>query len=217
MTQANTHTAKYLPIEDYALIGDLHTVALVGKNGSIDWCCLPSFDSPSIFAALLDDRKGGSWCLAPAEDSTVKQMYLPNTNVLMTRFFADQGMAEVTDFMPIGREAGGQTEQSARQIVRMARAVRGPVRFRMTCRPAFDYARAVHEIRLEDDGRTAVFASPQQQFVIKSSHAMEPDANGAVAEFILESGDQAVFVLRHQRGRADESLGREPIDGEALL
>src|SRR5690349_13464381 len=105
---------SYQPVEDYGIIGDLRSVALVGKNGSIDWCCLPAFDSPSVFGAILDDRKGGCWSLAPACESAVKQMYLPDTNVLVTRFFADEGMAEVIDFMPVGRPT--------RDIVRIARA-----------------------------------------------------------------------------------------------
>src|SRR4051794_27770129 len=109
---------SYLPIDHYGVIGDLRSVALVSKQGSIDWCCLPDFDSPSIFGALLDDRKGGYFCLCVEGDSQVKQTYLPNTNVLVTRFFSDDGMAEVIDFMPIGREAGGPSEQCARQIVR---------------------------------------------------------------------------------------------------
>jgi GH15 family glucan-1,4-alpha-glucosidase len=208
---------SYQPIEDYGIIGDMRSVALVGKNGSIDWCCLPTFDSPSIFAALLDDRKGGSWCLAPREPANVKQMYLPNTNVLVTRFFADQGMAEVTDFMPIGREAGGQTEQSSRQIVRIARSIRGPVQFRMECRPAFDYARTPHELRIDGGARNAVFASPQQQFALVSPQPLERDGDGAVTEFTLQSGEQAVFALRHQSGQANESLCGEPLDGEDLL
>src|SRR5437764_7047973 len=155
---------SYLPIEQYGVIGDMRSVALIGKNGSIDWCCLPAFDSPSVFAALLDDGKGGFWSLAPAVDSAVRQMYLPDTNVLMTRFFADEGMAEVIDFMPIGREAGGATEQASRQIIRIAKAIRGPVRFRMECRPAFDYARRPHEIHLDGDACGAIFDSAEQQF-----------------------------------------------------
>jgi GH15 family glucan-1,4-alpha-glucosidase len=110
----------------------MHSVALAGKNGSIDWCCLPRFDSPSIFAAILDCHKGGFFKLAPTGDSSVKQTYLPDTNILVTRFHSDEGMGEVIDFMPIGRESGGQTEQSARQIVRIA-SVHGNIRFRMEC------------------------------------------------------------------------------------
>src|SRR5512146_2155102 len=128
----------YQPIGDYGVIGDLHSAALVGKNGSIDWCCLPRFDSPSVFAAIVDDRKGGFFRVAPATDGEVKQMYLPETNVLVTRFFCDEGMAELVDFMPVGRAEGGQTEQDSRQLVRIARSVRGSVRIQMECRPAFD-------------------------------------------------------------------------------
>src|SRR5579863_1048276 len=93
-------STKYQPIEDYAIIGDLHTVALVGKNGSIDWCCIPNFDSPSVFGALLDADKGGFFRICPTNLSQVvkKQMYLPETNVLMTRFLTVDGVAEITDY-----------------------------------------------------------------------------------------------------------------------
>ena len=208
---------SYLPIADYGIIGDMRSVALVGTNGSIDWCCLPRFDSPSIFAAILDDRIGGFWRLAPAADGDAKQMYLPDTNVLMTRFFTDEGMAEVTDFMPIGKEAGGPTEQSARQIVRIAKAVRGAVRFRMECRPAFDYARRPHTIHLGSDGRSAIFESQLQQFVLKGPLPMQQEGTATVVEFVLKSGEEAAFVLRHRSGEADASLTEQAVDGNDLL
>jgi GH15 family glucan-1,4-alpha-glucosidase len=208
---------SYLPIENYGVIGDMRSVALVGKNGSIDWCCLPSFDSPSIFAALLDDRKGGFWSLAPTVECAVRQMYLPDTNVLMTRFFADQGMAEVIDFMPIGREAGGETQQESRQIVRMAKSIRGSIPFRMECRPAFDYARQTHELHLDHERRGAIFAAQHQQFVLKGDRPLEPRGGAAVAEFQLEGGEEATFALRHRDGTADLQLAGEGIDGCALL
>jgi GH15 family glucan-1,4-alpha-glucosidase len=208
---------SYLPIENYGVIGDMRSVALVGKNGSIDWCCLPSFDSPSIFAALLDDRKGGFWSLAPTVECAVRQMYLPDTNVLMTRFFADQGMAEVIDFMPIGREAGGETQQESRQIVRIAKSIRGSIPFRMECRPAFDYARQTHELHLDRERRGAIFAAQHQQFVLKGDRPLEPRGGAAVAEFQLEGGEEATFALRHRDGTADLQLAGEGIDGCALL
>ena len=100
-------TQRYKPIEDYGIIGDLHTVALVGKDGSIDFLCLPSFDSPSVFAALLDADRGGRFQIAPRLDDAVhKQLYLPDTNVLLTRFLSDSGVAEVSDFMPVEEAAG---------------------------------------------------------------------------------------------------------------
>ena len=208
---------SYLPIADYGIIGDLRSVALVGKSGSIDWCCLPSFDSPSVFGAILDDQKGGCFKLQMSDTSAVKQIYLPNTNVLVTRFFSDSGMAEVTDFMAVAREAGGHTEQEARQLVRIAKAIRGPACFRLECRPAFDYARRPAEVHLASDGCSAVLASPDQQFALKSSQALKRVEGGVAAEFVLQSGEQAEFVLRHQEGKADQSLNERPILGDQLL
>src|SRR5512132_856898 len=93
---------SYQPIENYGVIGDLHTVALVGMDGSIDFMCFPHFDSPSIFAAMLDAEKGGHFKLAPLlNEAKHKQLYLPDTNMLLTRFLADEGVAEVSDFMPV--------------------------------------------------------------------------------------------------------------------
>jgi GH15 family glucan-1,4-alpha-glucosidase len=207
----------YLPIENYGVIGDMRSVALVGKNGSIDWLCLPNFDSPSIFGAILDDGKGGSFCLAVDGEPAVKQMYLPNTNVLVTRFFTDAGMGEVTDFMSVGREAGGETEQTSRQVVRVAKAIRGALPFRMVCRPAFDYARQPHQIEMGADGSSALFHTPAQQFVLKSSHPLRRENDAAIAEVTLKGGEQAVFVLRHCDGKADRALMDEPLDGENLL
>src|SRR5215831_12926083 len=93
----------YQPIEHYGVIGDLHTVALVGKDGSIDFLCLPDFDSPSVFAALLDAERGGRFQIAPLlARATRKQLYLPDTNVLLTRFLDADGVAELSDFMPVG-------------------------------------------------------------------------------------------------------------------
>src|ERR1700733_10382549 len=94
--------SRYQPIENYGVIGNLRTVALVGMDGSIDWLCLPHFDSPSVFAALLDDAKGGRFAIHPLEKSVCKQLYWPDTNVLVTRFLSDNGVAEIADFMPLG-------------------------------------------------------------------------------------------------------------------
>src|SRR5678816_1719236 len=94
---------SYLPIEDYGLIGNMHTAALVGRNGSIDWLCLPHFDSPSVFGAILDEKKGGHFRISPtAERVTKKQVYWPETNVLITRFLLADGVVEVVDYMPVG-------------------------------------------------------------------------------------------------------------------
>src|SRR3981081_3974916 len=94
---------NYQPIENYGIIGNMRTAALVGMNGLIDWLCLPHFDSPSVFAAILDDQKGGRFRIAPAcDDLRHKQFYWPDTNILVTRFLHEDGVGQVEDFMPVG-------------------------------------------------------------------------------------------------------------------
>src|SRR5438445_5602353 len=131
----------YEPIENYGVIGDLQTIALVGMNGSIDFMCFPHFDSPSIFAALLDSQKGGRFQLAPVlTGERRKQIYFPDTNMLLTRFLSADGVAEVSDFMPI------KVEGHAHHLVRRARTVRGGGRFRMIHALALDYGRGGHTV-----------------------------------------------------------------------
>ena len=184
---------RYAPIEDYGIIGDLHTVALVGKNGSIDFLCLPSFDSPSVFAALLDADRGGRFQIAPQLDDAVhKQLYLPDTNVLLTRFLSDSGVAEVSDFMPV-EDAG-----VAHNLVRRAKTVRGEIRFGMRCDPRFDYARATHTVERRSDTEILfVGRSGARELVLRlrSSVPMQVAEGAAVAEFTLGADESAWFVL----------------------
>src|SRR6516225_7514783 len=129
-------TSEYQPIENYGVIGNLRTAALVGLNGSIDWLCLPNFDSPSVFAGILDARKGGHYQIAPAlEHFRQKQFYWPDTAILITRFFHSEGIGEIEDYMPIGG-----TRPVPDELVRRVRVVRGRLTFRLECCPAFDYA-----------------------------------------------------------------------------
>jgi GH15 family glucan-1,4-alpha-glucosidase len=137
----------YLPIEDHGIIGDLHTAALVGTDGTIDWLCLPAFDSPSVFASILDDEKGGHFSLRPAEYTRSQQLYLPGTNVLLTRFSAPEGVAEVLDFMPIEDD-----REPRHDLIRDVRVIRGKVPIDIDCRPAFDYARQDHTIEFPGAG-----------------------------------------------------------------
>ena len=186
-------TRRYAPIEDYGIIGDLHTVALVGKDGSIDFLCLPSFDSPSVFAALLDADRGGRFQIAPQLDDAVhRQLYLPDTNVLLTRFLSDSGVAEVSDFMPV-EDAG-----VAHNLVRRAKTVRGEVRFAMRCEPRFDYARATHtaERRSEKEILFVGRSGPRELALrLRSSIPLQLADGAAVAEFTLGADQSAWFVL----------------------
>jgi GH15 family glucan-1,4-alpha-glucosidase len=184
---------RYAPIGEYGIIGDLHTIALVGMDGSIDFLCLPSFDSPSVFAALVDAERGGRFQLAPVLDgATRKQLYLPDTNVLLTRFLDAHGIAEVSDFMPV-EDAG-----VAHNLVRRAKAVRGEVRFRMRCEPRFDYARAVHSAERRSDTEVAFsgrVGADELVLRLRASVPMRLEAGAALAEFALRADESAWFVL----------------------
>ena len=183
----------YLPIEDHGIIGDLHTVALVGNNGCIDWCCIPSFDAPSVFGALLDAEKGGIFSIAPHDSPEVRnlQYYLPETNILITRFLTLDGVGEVTDFMPI-EHAKEHTKRH--RIIRAARVVRGQLAFELICRPAFNYARDPHTVQLSERG--AIFQSQELSLGLFSSIPLEEDGRGGVVgTFTLQQDQWAYFLL----------------------
>ena len=186
-------TSRYAPIGEYGVIGDLHTVALVGMDGSIDFLCLPDFDSPSVFAALVDAERGGRFQVAPILEGAVrKQLYLPDTNVLLTRFLGADGLAEVSDFMPV--EDAGQ----AHNLVRRAKTVRGEVRFQMRCDPRFDYARATHTVERRSDTEVLfVGRSGDGELVLRlrSSVPMRVEDGAALADFTLRADTSAWFVL----------------------
>lgn len=127
----------YQPIENYGVIGNMRSIALLGTNGSIDFLCYPNFDSPTIFAYLLDDGRGGRFQIQPNfSDRAVRQHYLPDTNILLTRFLAEEAAAELTDYMPISA-----TTEQPNEIIRTVTVVRGKADFRLWCQPRFNYAR----------------------------------------------------------------------------
>src|SRR5689334_9185099 len=176
---------SYQPIENYGIIGNMRTVALVGVNGSIDWYCYPHFDSPSIFGALLDDNKGGRFQIqAVGEDIRHKQFYLPSTNILVTRFLLRDGIAELEDFMPVGLPPGSRWYH---HLYRRIRCVKGSVRMSLTCRPAFDYGRQNHETTIDANG--ALFTSASLNIALSGKVALSKDGQGGVtAEFRVEEG-----------------------------
>ena len=188
----------YQPIENYGLIGNLRTVALVGMNGSIDWFCSPHIDSPSVFGAILDDQKGGRFQISPsAEGVTRKQYYLPSTNVLVTRFLLDDGIAELEDFMPVGLPSDSPWQD---YVCRRVRCVKGSVRLSVNCRPAFDYGRATHVTSLHSTG--AIFKSHGFDLALSTVVPLKKDGRGGVAgEFILKEGKSRLFLLRGLVGK----------------
>ena len=185
---------EYLPIAEHGVIGDLRTVALVGTDGTIDWYCCPRFDSPSVFGGLLDRRNGGRYRIAPTLGiGTVKQLYLPDTNVLITRFLTPNGVGEVEDFMPVA--GAGSTRQ---RLVRRVLCVRGEMRFRIEVEPRFDYGRQEHETIPHEHG--VVFRGPSLTLSLGSSVPLPIRDGGIDAEFVLEPGESATFVLETMHG-----------------
>ena len=186
---------SYQPIENYGVIGDLHTVALVGMDGSIDFLCFPDFDSPTIFAAILDDQKGGRFRIAPVlDDARHKQLYLPDSNVLLSRFLSAEGVAEISDFMPVAMA------HNAQALVRRAKTVRGEVRYRLLCAPRFDYARASHGIEVRD--REALFipeAGGQGALRLRADVPLHIEGDAVVAEFTLRAEESAGFILEEAK------------------
>ena len=179
---------SYQPIENYGIIGDLHTIALANLNGSIDFMCFPNFDSPSIFARLLDDKKGGYYCIQPAfSEMKTKQLYMPDTNVLLTRFLSPDGVGEITDFMPVGHS-------EEKKLIRRVTTVRGETKYKLYCQPRFNYGRDAHtadqvspnEILFHSDGIT---------LRLKASVPIQVVDGDVYAEFTLAAGQRTEFVL----------------------
>jgi GH15 family glucan-1,4-alpha-glucosidase len=181
----------YQPIQNYGIIGNMRTAALVGMNGSIDWFCFPHFDSPSVFAAILDDDKGGRFEIAATQEGvSAKQLYWPDTNVLITRFYSANGVGEIEDFMPAGLPPESPWHH---QLIRRVKVTQGSMEFRVRCHPAFDYARAPHQTTITKRG--ANFYSANLSLGLATDISLTSDDRGAGAIFALQEEQAVVFVL----------------------
>jgi GH15 family glucan-1,4-alpha-glucosidase len=197
----------YPPIAEHGLIGDLQTAALVSTDGTIDWFCTPRFDSPSVFASLLDDERGGRFRIAPSADTYVtKQLYFPDTAVLITRFLTPDGVGEVVDFMPV---TDPEQATDAHRIVRLVRVVRGDMGFTLTCEPRFDYGRASHDVERIDRG--VMFRSSSQQLTLRGTIDLEPSGADARGTWRGHAGDVAGFVLETVLPDPDAPLDRHVV------
>ncbi len=182
--------SRYPPIADHGLIGDLRSVALVDTGGTIGWYCCPRFDAPSVFASILDADRGGSFKLAADVPARTKQFYFPDTNVLITRFFAADGVGEIQDFMPV---VAGSAEGGRHRLIRRVMCVRGSLPFRARVAPRFDYGRQSHDLSMR--GGRAVFESPSLSLSLSASTPIETDGPDVWSEFKLTEGECAVFAL----------------------
>ncbi|MFB7248464.1 glycoside hydrolase family 15 protein [Streptomyces populi] len=185
-----TGTPRYLPIADHGLIGDLRSAALVGTDGTVDWYCCPRFDAPSVFASILDADRGGRFELAADVPARTKQFYFPDTNVLITRFFADDGVGEIQDFMPVVDES---READRHRLIRRVVCVRGTLPFRARVAPRFAYGTVPHTLRV--DAGHAVFSTPALKLALTSTVPIEAAGSDVWSLFKLREGETAVFAL----------------------
>ena len=182
---------RYPPIAEHGLIGDLQTAALVTTDGSVDWFCCPRFDSPSVFASLLDREQGGYFRIAPeGADHVTRQLYFPDTAILITRFMTAGGVGEVIDFMPVEDPQQGTDRH---RLVRAVRCVRGEMRFEMDCAPRFDYGRQGHDLEMTEDG--AVFRTAALQLTLHGPAGLERHGDDVRATISLQAGQVDGVIL----------------------
>src|SRR5215218_1988435 len=183
----------YPPIAEHGLIGDLQTAALVTTDGCVDWFCCPRFDSPSVFASLLDADRGGRFRIAAqGDDVVVRQLYFPDTAILVTRFMTPEGVGEVLDFMPV-EDPHRATDRH--RLVRVVRCVRGQIRFELECAPRFDYGRQAHELEFTEHG--AVFHTPTMALTLHGggARALQRDGDDVRGELTLRAGQAGGVML----------------------
>jgi GH15 family glucan-1,4-alpha-glucosidase len=186
----------YPALSDHALIGDLQTAALVTTDGTIDWFCTPRFDSPSVFASLLDQKKGGRFRIAPSnEEYVTKQLYFPETAILITRFMTPDGVGEVVDFMPVSTP---ERVTDRHRIVRLVRVVRGEMEFTLECEPRFDYGRATHDVQATDRG--VIFRSKELELSLRGTVPLERHGADARATWRARSGEVGGVILESAGG-----------------
>jgi GH15 family glucan-1,4-alpha-glucosidase len=216
--------ADHPRIADHGLIGDLRTAALVAMDGTVDWLCVPRFDAPSVFGALLDAERGGHWRLAPTcAVSATQQFYFPDSNVLVTRFLTEDGVVEVQDLMPVG----ATDDALPRGLVRRVVAVRGAMQLRSEVRPRFGYGRAgAAPARVGGgDGSGAsgdaggdaggiAFADGDVALLLRATVGVEAEDGAAIATFSLREGQSAAFTLALDPG---DARGLDPARAAELL
>ncbi|GAA1445972.1 glycoside hydrolase family 15 protein [Leifsonia poae] len=211
--------SEYPPIAEHGLIGDLQTSALVATDGTIDWFCSPRFDSPSLFASLLDSEKGGHFTTRPhVATFDTKQLYLPDTAVLVTRFLTEAGVGELIDFMP----ATDEVARERHRLVRVLRCVRGAMEFDIEIAPRFDYGRTPHRLTVGEDG--AVFVTDALTLALsvirdpddaRLAHVEQTDDGDLRATVSLREGELRGIVL--ETGPDVEAAPIPVAEGRRLL
>ena len=192
----------YEPIEDYGLIGNTETAALVSREGSIDWACFPTMNASSVFGAILDSEQGGRFAIRPTADYESSQEYLDRTNVLRTTFRTESGVATITDFMPLLENTGGNAP-TYRAIYRKIECIEGTVELGVEFAPRFDYARAETPVEPTEEGALASSDTERVLLSVPDSTALDIEGEGksngggentASATHTLETGESGWYV-----------------------
>ncbi|NUB91314.1 glycoside hydrolase family 15 protein [Haloterrigena sp. SYSU A121-1] len=196
---------QYKPLEEYGAIGDGNTVALVGRDGSIDWCSFPHVESPSVFAAILDADRGGHFAVRPTQSFESVQQYRDRTNVLETTFRTAGGSATVTDFMPVAEATESVTDDRSPTVYRKLGCEDGSLELAVAFEPRFDYARDVPDVELTNEG--VVAGDDDKRVIVSSDVPLEPSADGHAADatVTLEAGETRWLVLSY-----GEAVPHEP-------
>lgn len=214
-----TTQRTYRPIADYALIGNTHSAALVASDGSIDWCCLPHFDSGAVFCRLLDAGRGGYFRLGPCGESRVSRRYVDGTAVLETEFETAQGRARVTDFMHSARIAHsriGVENPHCHRLLRCVEGLEGRIELEIAFRPTFDFARRPSRLAVTADGVMAVCGNERLVLRAVPAIAFEIDEDAACARLRVHAGERLWIVLAHAGAQSGEAA-LEPADPADLL
>lgn len=214
-TSQASNDSSHTPIEDYGVIGDLKTAALVGNRGSLDFLCYPEFDSPSVFCANTDAENGGRFQIEPLlEETRETHLYLPDTNVLLNRFLSEDGVAEISNFMAISLPEN----HSEQALVRRVKVVHGDIAFRLRFQPRFNYARSEHTVERQSD-RVLRFASRGEDeltLLLRADIPLEIDGRDCRTEFILKTGQTATFIMEEDPGDSPSPCERENYSSEAF-
>ncbi len=184
----------YLPIEDYGLIGNCYTAALISSRGSLDWLCMPCFDSPSVFASILDVERGGSWSIHPTAACRSEHRYLEHTNVLETIFTCDEGRIRLLDFMPVSQKAAGGTVYPPNGVIRIIEGLDGETEIESLCQPRPDYGRSFPAF--EAQGARVTF----DRYTVMGPASWRINETGGTisCRMTVRQGERLAFFLSHE-------------------
>ncbi len=191
---------NFKDIENYGIIGNLETCALIGNDGSIDWLCFPYLESPSFFAAILDSERGGKFLIQPVSKFHSFQAYIRNTNILRTTFNTPFGMVAITDFMPVKEDDEGKQHRS---LYRRVECIEGHSRLIFNFEPRFNYAKSVPDFELVDEGVLCTYKD--ENLLLNTKIPLKIDDNGVRGQFDMKKGDEIWFVLQYNQNQQDNS------------